>query len=135
MSPLRVAVAGVSGWLGRPLLEAIAQQPDMVLAAGVARGAAGAALDAAVPWSAPGTEVRETVGEDVAEGGIDVLVEVSSPEAALAHALDAVEAGTAVVVGTGGLDGEDLAVLKQSARRDIAVVSARRRAGRGESTQ
>ncbi len=88
-----------------------------MLASGVARGAAGAALDAAVPWAAPGTEVRETVREVVAEGGIDVLVEVSNPEAALAQARDAVETGTAVVVGTSGLDGEDLAVLEQAARR------------------
>ncbi len=108
---ISVCVAGISGWVGRPLAETVAATDDLVLVAGVARGAAG-----------------QTIGDIVVSGSIaealatpfDVLVEYTSAETAKVHALAAARAGRHVVIGSSGLTTGDFDEIDGVAR-DHAV--------------
>jgi 4-hydroxy-tetrahydrodipicolinate reductase len=112
---LNICVAGVTGWTGGAVAEAVAAADDLSLRSGISRSAAGTERH--------GAPVYATVEE--ALDGVDVLVEFTSHDAAKAHTLTALERGAAVVIGTSGLtaaDFEDIDRAAQSAGR--GVVSA-----------
>jgi 4-hydroxy-tetrahydrodipicolinate reductase len=112
--PLKVAVAGVTGWAGSALARGIVREPDLALVAGVARRAAGRGVGDAlgVDCAAP---IVGTAAEALALRP-DVFVEYSRPEAALGHVLAALQAGAHVVVGTSGLSDDDYARIDAAAR-------------------
>jgi 4-hydroxy-tetrahydrodipicolinate reductase len=112
--PLRVVVAGVTGWAGSALARGIAREPDLRLVAGVARRAAGRTIGEALGIE-HGAPVVATAAQALA-GGADVFVEYSLPEVARANVLAALEAGAHVVVGTSGLSDEDYAQIDARAR-------------------
>ena len=104
---IRVCIAGISGWVGRPLAEAIRETDDLELVAGVARGAAGERIADVV--------VSGSLAEAL-EIPFDVLVEYTSAETARDHVLTAVAAGRHVVIGSSGLSTADYAEIEAAAR-------------------
>jgi len=86
---IRVAVAGAAGRMGATVCEAVEGAEDMDLT-----GRADPAL---------GTSVADVLG------GADVLVDFTTPDAALANARESLDAGVHVVVGTTGFDPAGLA--------------------------
>jgi 4-hydroxy-tetrahydrodipicolinate reductase len=111
----RVCIAGITGWVGRPLADAIAATDDLELVAGVARRAAGERI--------AGASVSATI-EDALRGEWDVLVEFSGAEAAKAHALAAIRDGRRVVIGSSGLSSEDYEAIAQAAdEHGVGVVA------------
>jgi 4-hydroxy-tetrahydrodipicolinate reductase len=122
---IRVVVAGVSGWVGRELVQAIAASDDLVLTGAVARGVAGqdAGLLAGLPTPL-GVPVHISAQEALAAGA-DVLVDYTKPQAVRAHVAAALEAGVAVVIGTSGLTAEDYFDIDSMARgRSLGVAAA-----------
>jgi 4-hydroxy-tetrahydrodipicolinate reductase len=118
-APLRIAVAGASGRMGRTLIDAVARSADLVLTA--ALDAPGSAL-AGQP--APGAP-HVTVGTDV-EAGLaqaDVLIDFTRPEGTLAHAARCGPRGVAMVIGTTGFTDAQKAELAAAAR-SIPIVLA-----------
>ena len=120
---LNVAIAGCSGRMGRALLEAVAQAPDMRLAAALERaGNPFLGKDAGEFLGAP-CGVR--VSQDIAAAlkGCGVLIDFTRPEATLEH-LEACRAQKInIVIGTTGFN----AAQKQQiadAGREIGVVFA-----------
>jgi 4-hydroxy-tetrahydrodipicolinate reductase len=113
-APLRVALAGVTGWAGSALARGIVATADLCLVAGIARRAAGRTVGEAlgIEHAAP---VVATAAEALAVG-VDVFVEYSKPDVALAHVLEALAAGAHVVVGTSGLSDDDYARIDAAAR-------------------
>jgi 4-hydroxy-tetrahydrodipicolinate reductase len=113
-TPIRVVVAGVTGWAGSALARGIAREADLALVAGIARGGAGRSVGAVlgIDHAAP---VVATAAEALALG-VDVLFEYSKPEIAKEHVMAALEAGAHVVVGTSGLSDEDYAQIDARAR-------------------
>jgi 4-hydroxy-tetrahydrodipicolinate reductase len=103
---LNICVAGVTGWTGGAVAEAVAAAEDLSLRSGVSRSGAGTSLH--------GAPVYASVDE--ALDGVDVLVEFTSHEAAKAHALTALERGVAVVIGTSGLTAADFEEIDAAAR-------------------
>ncbi|HET8951704.1 MAG TPA: dihydrodipicolinate reductase C-terminal domain-containing protein [Solirubrobacteraceae bacterium] len=97
---LRVLIAGVTGWTGAPLAEAVEAADDLELAGGIARRDAGFA----------------SVEEALAEVRADVLVDFTSAAAVRGHVDAALAAGLHVVVGSSGLTGEDYAEIDAAAR-------------------
>ncbi|MGB2710353.1 MAG: dihydrodipicolinate reductase C-terminal domain-containing protein [Conexibacter sp.] len=85
---IRVAVAGAAGRMGATVCDAVAGAPDMQLT-----GRADPAL---------GTTLAEVLPD------ADVVVDFTRPDTALANALQCVEAGVHVVIGTTGFDIEPL---------------------------
>lgn len=101
--PIRVAVAGASGKMGREIVKAIAQAPDMTLAAAIARRQAGEDAGVVAGMAPLGVPLVPELAQALVQGGIDVLVDVTTPQAAAGHALEALTAGVRPVIGTTGL--------------------------------
>ena len=115
---IRICVAGATGWVGQALCPAIAAASDLRLVGAVARKAAGRPV--------PGIP-EVTISGSLAEAlqtPTDVVIDYTHPGAVKAHALAAVDAGVAVVIGTSGLSAEDYAEIDAAARAKGAGVIA-----------
>jgi 4-hydroxy-tetrahydrodipicolinate reductase len=124
MAPLRIVVAGVTGWVGRALVPALTGADDLSLVGAVSRSAAGADAGTATGGSAIGVTIAATLGETLAAAS-DVVVDYTKPDAVKAHALTAIEAGRHVVIGTSGLGADDYAAIDSAARRaGVGVIAA-----------
>ena len=121
---MRIAVAGVTGRMGRHIVEAVLQARGAELgAASVRRGSAGAGRDVGLLCGG------ETLGleavEDLAarSGDFDALIDFTSPEAGMAHLELCEAAGKALIIGTTGFSEDQKARIAQAAER-IPVVFA-----------
>jgi 4-hydroxy-tetrahydrodipicolinate reductase len=97
---VRVLIAGVTGWTGAPLAEAVEAADDLELAGGIARSGADFA----------------SVEEALAAAEADVLVDYTNPGVVRGHVDAALAAGLHAVVGTSGLTADDYAELDAAAR-------------------
>ncbi len=114
-APMRVCIAGATGWTGQALVQGVRKAPDLSLGSAVSRSAAGGEID--------GAPVFGNAAD--ALDGIDVLIDYTSVEAVKGNALAAIEAGVAVVIGTSGLAADDFAEIDAAARaRSVGVVSS-----------
>jgi 4-hydroxy-tetrahydrodipicolinate reductase len=115
MSTLRLCIAGITGWTGSALAEAVAAAEDLELRSGVSRSAAGTEVH--------GAPVYATVTD--ALDGVDVLIDYTSHDAVKAHTLAAIERGVGVVIGTSGLTADDFLELDDAARpREVGVIAS-----------
>jgi 4-hydroxy-tetrahydrodipicolinate reductase len=108
--PLRVCVAGVTGWTGGAVARAIEEAGDLELVAGVSRSD---------PASFSGVE------EALDAVSPDVLVDYTHADAVRRHVLSALERRVAVVVGSSGLSAADYDEIDMRAReQEIGVIAA-----------
>jgi 4-hydroxy-tetrahydrodipicolinate reductase len=108
--PLRVCVAGVTGWAGRAVAEAVDAADDLELVAGVSRS------DQAS---------FSTVEEALDAVPADVLVDYTHANAVKGHVLAALERRVAVVIGSSGLSAADYAEIDVRAREQgVGVIAA-----------
>lgn len=122
--PIRVCVAGATGWAGSALAKAIAEAPDMQLVGAVSRTYAGKPLADALDIPELKLLVSGTA-EQAVQTPTDVFVEYTHPTVARQNILHALEAGAHVVVGTSGLTDEDYAAIDQLAQsRGLGVLAA-----------
>ncbi len=112
--PIRVAVAGASGKMGREIVKAVAQAPDMVLVAAIARRQAGEDAGTVAGIAPLGVTLLPDLPQALAQGGIDVLVDVTTPQAAAGHALEALTARVRPVIGTTGLSPHEIQEIKHA---------------------
>lgn len=123
-APIRIALTGIAGRMGRTLAEAIAADDRLTLAAAVERPDS----------SVIGTDVGELTG--IGRNGLlvaseleqvvadcDVVIDFTAPAATLAHLTCCREAGRPLVIGTTGLDDAGRQALSAAAA-DIPVVYA-----------
>jgi len=101
----RVILAGASGRTGTPVAASLAAADDLNLVARVAPSLAGT-----------GPDCFGSVADALAEAPADVFVDLTRPELGEEHALAALEAGLAVVLGTTGLDAAARERLDSAAR-------------------
>jgi len=107
---IRVCVAGVTGWTGRPIAGAIEAADDLQLVAGVSR-------------SDPAS--FSSVAEALDAVAADVVVDYTHASAVRENVLAAVERGVNVVVGSSGLSAADYAEIDALARaRQVGVIAA-----------
>lgn len=123
-SPLRVCLAGSTGWAGSELARGIAAAPDLDLVAGVSRTHAGRTLGEVLGEPRLAAPLHATAAAAL-RTPCDVFVEYTKPDSAKAHILAALEAGAHVVVGTSGLTeadyGEVARVAEARGRAVLAV--------------
>src|SRR5919201_1254677 len=100
--PLRVCVAGVTGWTGGAVAEAVEAADDLELVAGVSR-------------SDPAS--YSTVEEALDAVPADVLVDYTNAVAVKRHVLAALDRHVAVVVGSSGLSAADYEEIDERARQ------------------
>ncbi len=105
---IRVCVAGITGWTGRPVADAVEAAEDLQLVAGVSRS---------------GTHTSVGAALDAVEA--DVLVDYTSAEVVKANVLAALERGVNVVVGSSGLTADDYEEIDRRAREaGVGVIAA-----------
>jgi 4-hydroxy-tetrahydrodipicolinate reductase len=119
----RVCIAGVTGWMGRPLAQAVAAADGLRLVSGVARSGAGEPLSTVVE-GAEGS-IYASAAEALDSVGTDVLMDYTSAEIVKENVLAALERGVAAVVGSSGLTADDYAEIDEKARRaGVGVIAA-----------
>jgi 4-hydroxy-tetrahydrodipicolinate reductase len=107
---IRVCVAGISGWTGRAVADAVEAADDLALVGGVSRS------DPSSPSS---------VAEALDAVSADVLVDYTHAAVVRENVLAAIERGVGVVVGSSGLSAADYEELDARAReRQVGVVAA-----------
>jgi dihydrodipicolinate reductase (EC 1.3.1.26) len=114
---MRTVIAGVSGRMGRALVEAVAADPGCVLSAAIDRP--GSPLLGQDPAAACGgsSDARVTARAAAALAAADVLIDFTRPEASLAYLDACVAAGVPLVIGTTGFDDAGRARIAAAAAR------------------
>lgn len=93
----RVLVLGASGRMGRAVIDAVDDAPDMTYVGGVGRG--------------------DDLRDKIARLQPTVLVDFTVPEAVINHIMIGIEAGIPLVVGTSGLVADDFVEIDAAAKR------------------
>ena len=107
---IRVVVAGITGWTGGPVADAVDDAPDLELAGGVSRS---------------GPASFSSVAEALDAVEADVLVDYTHATAVKANVLAALDRRVGVVVGSSGLSGDDYAEIDARAREQgVGVIAA-----------
>jgi 4-hydroxy-tetrahydrodipicolinate reductase len=112
---MKVVLVGAAGRMGRAIAQTMAGEPDSQLKACIDRADVPPPAEAGAPWG-------HDLGAVVARG--DVVIEFSSPEAAVASAAICSEKGAALVSGTTGLAEADEQRVRAAARKSAIVRAA-----------
>jgi 4-hydroxy-tetrahydrodipicolinate reductase len=121
--PLRIAVAGASGRMGRMLIEAVLAAPDTALAGALdVPGSPALGHDAG---AALGRSTGVTITSDLRAGlqGAQVLIDFTRPEGTLAHLATCRDLKVGIVIGTTGFSDGQKATISEHARH-IPVMMA-----------
>ena len=107
---IRVCVAGITGWTGRAVADAVEAAADLELVAGASR-------------SDPGS--YSSVAEALDAVPADVLVDYTHAAAVRSNVLAAIDRRVGVVVGSSGLSAADYAEIDTRARaNEVGVIAA-----------
>lgn len=126
LEPLRIAVLGAGGRLGRAVLHAVMDDERCELTGGVVRAGSGLeGIDLGELAGLRGIGVFAMVGLEDAASGADVVIDAGAPElTAIAARRFADRGGPALVTGVTGLNAEQDAALRDAAR-SLPVLAAR----------
>ena len=120
---VQIALAGVSGRMGRVLLEAVAADASCVLCAAIDRpGSPLVGQDPAAAWGAA-SGIHVTDQPATAMQDAQVLIDFTRPEATLAYLDVCAAAGVPLVIGTTGFDAAGKTRITEAARQ-IPIVFA-----------
>ncbi|MFZ9645916.1 MAG: 4-hydroxy-tetrahydrodipicolinate reductase, partial [Fluviibacter sp.] len=110
-APVRIAVAGASGRMGRMLIEAVLRDPATELHAAFERE--GSEFVGRDPGEFVGQTTTVRISSDVAAGlqGANCLIDFTRPEATLVHLEACKAAGVGMVIGTTGFEEAGKAAL------------------------
>jgi len=123
MKPVRVAIAGVGGRMGRMLVEAALEDPGIELAAAFVRpGSEWIGRDAGDPI---GRSTGVLIGEnpETAIAAADCVIDFTRPGVTVGLVRVAQRLGKSIVIGTTGFDAEQRALIEQAAK-EIPIVLA-----------
>jgi 4-hydroxy-tetrahydrodipicolinate reductase len=118
---MKIAVAGASGRMGRMLIEAIRNAPDMQLSGALdVAGAPGLGADAA---SFTGKPAGVLIESDLAKGLADAgyLIDFTRPEGTLKHLEYCAAHGIRMIIGTTGFDAAGKAAIAAAAKKTAIV--------------
>jgi 4-hydroxy-tetrahydrodipicolinate reductase len=121
--PLRIAVAGASGRMGRMLIEAIDTAADLRLAGALDLPGAAALGDDAAAFLGRQTGVAITDDLQAGLAGAQVLIDFTRPDGTLAHLAACRALGVKCVIGTTGFSEAQKAQIAEHAQH-IAIVMA-----------
>lgn len=122
MDGTAIGILGCAGRMGRRLMAIVAETPGCRLAGGCEREGS-PQLGADLGELAGLGRLGLAAGGDPAAlfAASDVVIDFTTPAGAVTHAALAAEQGTALVVGTTGLDAAQLAALREAGKR-VALV-------------
>jgi len=121
---LNICVAGATGWVGKPLCQAILVSDDLQLVGAVSRTHQGQPLKDVLEVSQPGLTLTGSV-EDALKAPTDILVDFTSAQAVKANVMTAIRHGVHVVIGSSGLTGGDFEEINRAALdKKVGVIAA-----------
>jgi len=121
---LNVCIAGATGWVGKPLCQAVSAADDLNLVGAVSRTHKGRNLKDVVGDANPDVIVSGSVAEAL-EVPTDVFVDYTRADAVKANVMTAIRKGVHVVIGTSGLTDEDFVEINQAAlAQRVGVLAA-----------
>jgi 4-hydroxy-tetrahydrodipicolinate reductase len=123
MSELRLVIAGATGRMGRALLEAIEQAPNVVLCGALERPGSPALGRDAGELTGSSLGVPVSTDAEQALQGADVMIDFTRPEGTLQYMGMCRRKGVAMVIGTTGFDVSGRQAIK-GASTDIPIVFA-----------
>jgi 4-hydroxy-tetrahydrodipicolinate reductase len=115
--PLKLAIAGAGGRMGRMLIEAAGTEPAVIVSAALEHAASPLIGQAALPGVPIGADI------DAALSASDVLIDFTRPEGTMAHLAACRRLGRKIIIGTTGFTPEQKAEIAAAAN-EIAVVFA-----------
>lgn len=118
----RIVITGVSGRMGQMLVHEVAANPKTQLVGGIERSGhdwIGQDLGVAMGGAASGIIVTDNAAE--AMSGADAVIDFTAPQATIAFAGAAAEAGIVHVIGTTGMTADEIAQLAPSGRSAVIV--------------
>ncbi len=122
--PVRIAVAGAAGRMGKMLVQAVEADPNAQLTAATVRPDSPLyGLDVGEVAGTSRRGVKTTGDLNSVLGDFDVLIDFTAPNLAMMHLRQCIGAGKRIVIGTTGFSDTQLAQIEASAR-EIAVVAA-----------
>ncbi|MDO6762734.1 4-hydroxy-tetrahydrodipicolinate reductase [Agarivorans sp. 1_MG-2023] len=124
MSPVRVAIVGCNGRMGKNLLEAVNESSATTLGAATERpGSSLIGVDAGELAGLGKLDIAIVESIKQAKDNIDVIIDFTAPVVTLAHLAWARENGKKMVIGTTGFSDEQKQELADAAE-DIAIMFA-----------
>ena len=124
MADMRLIVAGAGGRMGRALTRVISETPGAVLAGALeAPGSELLGKDAGVLAGLPENGVKLSADLWALSANADGILDFTVPAATIANVAIAAERKLVHVIGTTGLSGSDMAVIKSVTSRAIVVQS------------
>ncbi|MBQ0943264.1 4-hydroxy-tetrahydrodipicolinate reductase [Ideonella sp. 4Y16] len=122
-APLRVAVAGASGRMGRMLIEAVQAADDCVLAGALDMPGSPALGHDAAAWLGQTSGVLITADLDQGLADAEVLIDFTRPEGTLAHLAVCRRLGVKLVIGTTGFTESQKAEIVAGAQHTAVVMA------------
>jgi 4-hydroxy-tetrahydrodipicolinate reductase len=122
--PIRVGVAGATGWTGSLLTKTILSSKEFELTGAIARKHAGEDIGIRLGIGKVGVPIAVDL-KAALERTIDVLVDYTSASSVKERTLEAIHRGLRVVIGTSGLTVDDYAEIDEAARSSgVSVIAA-----------
>jgi 4-hydroxy-tetrahydrodipicolinate reductase len=120
MNPLKIAIAGASGRMGRMLIEAVQEADDTVLAGALDIPGPNVGTDAA---AFSGKPCGVTIESDLAKGlaNAEYLIDFTRPEGTLKHLEYCAAHGIKLIIGTTGFDEAGKAAIAAAAQKTAIV--------------
>lgn len=120
MNPLKIAIAGASGRMGRMLIEAVQEADDTVLAGALDIPGPNVGSDAT---AFAGKPCGVTIESDLAKGlaNADYLIDFTRPEGTLKHLEYCAAHGIKVIIGTTGFDEAGKAAIAAAAQKTAVM--------------
>ncbi len=121
MTPMKIAVAGASGRMGRMLIEAITADPEATLAG--ALDMAGAPVIGSDAAAFSGQPAGVTIESDLSKGlaQSEFLIDFTRPEGTLKHLEYCAAHGIKMIIGTTGFDDAGKAAIAAAAQKTAIV--------------
>jgi 4-hydroxy-tetrahydrodipicolinate reductase len=121
--PLRIAIAGASGRMGRMLIEAVLAAPDCELAGALdIEGSPDLGLDAGAFLGRPtGVQITSDVRAGLAQA--QVLIDFTRPQGTLTHLQVCCELGVKMVIGTTGFSENEKSLFELASRSQAMVMA------------
>jgi 4-hydroxy-tetrahydrodipicolinate reductase len=121
--PLKIAIAGASGRMGRTLIEAVLRNADTKLAAALEIAGSPHLGKDAGEFAGSSCGIKVTDDIERALQGCDALIDFTRPEGTLHHAALCKKLGVRMIIGTTGFDDTGKQALADAAK-SIAIVVA-----------
>lgn len=114
-TPLRIAIAGANGRMGRVLVEAVHARSDCILSGALEHGGSPALGQDAGWFQGLVTGIAISADVEAVLAQADVLIDFSRTESTLVHLAACVQVGLPMVIGTTGFDVAGKAAIARAA--------------------